>query len=762
VKLLSGCRGRGITNLRPSATLGALFASCALFVFTERLSAQAGPAGEGDSASTPAGMVPNPPRGSAALATAVRISSDVSIDGVLDEPFWATIEPIRDFVQRDPVDGGMPSEWTEVRVAYDEENLYFGWTLNDRDPDGIRATILHRGGRIAYDDHINIGLDTFDDDKNGYIFEINSMGTQDDALFVDEGSMDWNWDGVYHSEGRVTEDGWFLEVAIPFKTIRFPRSEVLRMGLILRRTIPRKNETMYWPHLPATYRSNYSTASQYGTLIGIEGVSPGRNVNVKPYVLGGAQHIGVAAPTNSVTDAGLDVKWAVTPALTLDLTYNTDFAQVEADNVQINFERFSLFYPEKREFFLERSGIFTFGDAGQSQVFFSRRIGLANPIIGGGRLTGQIGRFTVGLLNLQTGEAAGAGGANNAVTRVRADLGRRGTIGGIVTNQQGDEWSRSAGADLQFRFLGSSSFEVWTARTWEETPASPAAEGEERGLAGGFGAAAINLNVRNARYGATAGYTNIGTDFAPALGFVRRPDQLRLNGELAFTPRFERSTWARQLNVTASASAIDGQDGVRQSSDRAVNASFNFQTGDSFGGSATRRFERLVNPYSVRQGAQVQPGDYIFSTVSFNLRSNATRKYSANTSLSTGEFYDGTRTQWNVGAAAAFSRHLSIATSVGRNWVDLPIENGTFTTTVVDFTVRAAVSRKLFADALFQYDDVSGRIQSNIRINWIHTPGSNLYLVFNSGYNTGDLLDPAQSRWESRTGVAKLTYLWAI
>jgi hypothetical protein len=705
-------------------------------------------------------LVPDPPRGASAIARAVRIDSRPRIDGVLDEPFWAAIEPITDFVQRDPVDGGYPSERTEVRIAYDAQNLYFGITLYDSDPGAIRASTLHRGGNIGLDDHIVIGLDTFKDRRNGYIFEMNSLGTQDDALYTDESIQDWNWDGVYTSEARITDEGWVLEVAIPFTTIRFPRAESLEMGLLVFRSIRRKNETVFWPHMPATYQSRYAQASQYGTLVGLDGIVPGRNLQVKPYLLGGGQKSGLAVPTNRVADAGVDVKYSVTSSLTLDLTYNTDFAQVEADNVQVNLDRFSLFFPEKREFFLERSGLFAFGETGQTQVFFSRRIGLDNPIVGGGRLTGQVGRMSVGLLNLQTGQEGGRTGANNGVARVRADLGSRNTVGGLVTNlQRAGEWDRSAGADAQLRFLGSSSFDVWAARVWDgEAPATA----PDRGPAGGRAAGAASLRVRNATYGAAAGYTNIGRDFDPALGFVRRRDQVRWNGELAYTPRFDGSDWARQLNLFARAEDIHGQDGGVQTKRQSLDGQLNLRSGDNAGASITRRFERLVVPFRIRQGVEVPVGDYTFDAVSASVRSNQSRPFSGSGSVSLGEFYGGTRTELRASGGVIVGPRLNLTAGFNRNLVSLPVANGEFTTNIVDLTVKAATSRYLFADVLLQYDDVSRRMQGNLRVNWIHTPGSNLFLVFDTGYNAGDLLDPRDSRWERRTGVAKLTYLWAI
>ena len=700
----------------------------------------------------------SPPRGASALARAFRIHTPPVIDGVLDEPFWADLEPVTGFVQRDPVDGGVPSESTEVRIAYDEDFLYFGFLLHDADPSGIRANTLHRGGMIGLDDHIVIGLDTFRDRRNGYIFEVNALGTQDDAIFTDESieREDWNWDGVYWSEARITDRGWTLEVAIPFTTIRFPREEVLEMGLLFFRSIRRKNETVYWPQIPATYRGRYAQASQYGTLVGLEGITPGRNLQVKPSLVTGAQKFGAGAPANRVGEVGLDLKYSVTSSLTMDLTLNTDFAQVEADNVQVNLDRFSLFFPEKRDFFLERAGLFAFGDAGETQVFFSRRIGLENPILGGGRLTGQVGRLSVGLLNLQTGREGEAEGANNAVARVRADLGPRTTVGGLVTNLAGaGADQRSAGGDLQFRFLGSSSLDLWAARVWaDREEGAPSPRGTEAGSA--------SLRLRNATWGGALAFTSVGEGFDPALGFVRRKDQRRWSGELSFTPRFEGSTWARQLTLNLGEVDVRGQDGAFQTGRRSLDGQFTFESGDGVGATLARREEVLALPFQIRPGVRVPAGSYRFSTLTVSGRTNGSRALSGNASASMGDFYHGTRTELRFTGGITVSPRLSFQPSVARNDVSLPVDGGNFTTHVASVNVKSALSRWLFGDVLVQYDDVSRSLQANVRINWIHTPGSNLFLVLDTGVNTGELPEPGESRWERRTGVVKLTYLWAL
>ncbi|NNL29460.1 MAG: carbohydrate binding family 9 domain-containing protein, partial [Gemmatimonadetes bacterium] len=376
-----------------------------------------------------------------AVAVAVRIEARPVIDGVLDEAFWRTIDPITDFLQRDPVDGAPPTERTEVRIAYTEEALYFGMMMYDSEPELILGNILQRGGWIDKDDRVMIALDTYQDRRNAYLFEIGSLGAQDDALISDESGQDWNWDGIYTTEARITDEGWVLEVEIPFTTIRFDDPTAPEMGIVLYRNIRRKNEHAFWPHIGQEYRGGITQVSQYARLTGLQDLRKGRHIEVKPFAITGATRP-AGGPTDTEVDAGLDVKAALSSNLALDLTYNTDFAQVEADNVEINLTRFDLFFPEKREFFLERAALFQFGAQRETEVFFSRRVGLDGDIVGGGRLTGEVGPFSVGALSLATERIDPMAPPNevtewSSVARLQGNLRPRTTVGGIATSKDG-------------------------------------------------------------------------------------------------------------------------------------------------------------------------------------------------------------------------------------------------------------------------------------------------------------------------------------
>jgi hypothetical protein len=699
---------------------------------------------------------PLAPTGAALTAIAAPVDQAPRIDGVLDEAFWETIPPITDFRQRVPVDGDFPTERTEVRIAFDSDAIYFGFRLFDSHPDLIRRSILQREGRIDEDDHIWIGLDTYHDGRNAYIFELNSFGTQGDALITDESMTlsDWNWEGVYRSEARVTDEGWTLEVAIPFTTIRFEDAEAPEMGVAIRRAIRRKNEEVFWPHIPQRYRAGFNQVSQYATLSGLQDVRRGRYMELKPFAILGGQKLSENPDTDVLDDIGVDFKYAITSNLTADLTWNTDFAQVESDNVQVNLTRFSLFFPEKREFFLERAGLFSFGEARQTEIFFSRRIGLINEIRGGGRMTGQVGPLSVGALSLQTGDLDTGTeilpGSNNTVVRFRGEVFPRTTVGGMFTSlQNGVGHNRVFGADTQVRFWGSSTFEGWLANV------------DDSGT-GSSSAGSLKIDVRPQRwYSVGGGFQSIDAGFNPGLGFVRRTDMVKYSGSAAWTPRFESNSWARSLVAALLVDRVDGQDGVQQGSSQLMHNMFSLESGDFVMLNVRRRFERLAADDFI-QGRALPAGDYEFSSVDAIVSTNTSRTVSGRANVTLGNFWNGTRTTYGGSLKWKTGPYLTLTPAVSRNDIDLPVTGGQFSTTVTSLNVLGAVSRDLFANALVQWDDVSKALQANIRIDWIHAPGSDLFVVFNTGYQTGVLLDPRDTRWLQRTGVVKLTYLKAF
>ncbi len=694
-------------------------------------------------------------------ATAVAIPTPPVIDGILDEDFWLDIEPVTGFRQREPVDGAVATERTEVRIAYTPTALYFGMSMFDSEPEGILGNILQRGGWIDKDDNVLIAIDTYNDGRNAYLFEVGSLGTQDDALISDETTQDWNWDGIYTTETRITEEGWFLEVEIPFTTIRFGDAVAPNMGIAFVRSIRRKNEQVYWPHIGQEYRTGIRQVSRYAPLAGLRDLQKGRHIEVKPYLIAGVESE-EATGTNQDTDIGLDVKASVTSNFTVDLTYNTDFAQVEADNVQINLTRFNLFFPEKREFFLERASLFQFGASQEAEVFFTRRIGLEADIVGASRLTGQTGPVSIGAMSLWTEAVTSPDPATreatvpaawNNIARVRGDLPGRTTLGAIFTAKETNAGhNRVAGADLVSRFWSSSSFFLWGANVWDADVSK---------TSGSSFAGQAELILQNDLYLFELTRTQIGEAFAPDLGVVRRPNQKRWGGQIGARPRFETSSWARQLSVILGSNWIEGINGRKQSHLLQLSNRLDFQSGDNINLRVTERFERLETPALIN-GRKLPARDYTFRSAQIDFSPDRARGLGVNGRFSFGDFWNGTRTQIGGGFVWIVNKHLTVDTDAHWNNVSLPVLEGDFSTTLLSTRLEAALNRKLFAYALLQWDDVSNEFQANVRVDWIHTPGSDLFIVLDTGYLTDALDDPRDTRWLRKTGVVKLTYVRAF
>ncbi|MGD8413730.1 MAG: DUF5916 domain-containing protein [Candidatus Latescibacterota bacterium] len=713
-------------------------------------------------------LVPAPTK---TAVTAVFVEDAPKIDGHLDEEIWRWIEPITQFYQVWPDDGAEPTERSEARVAYDRDNLYFAFKFYDRHPDLIRAKNFERGGRNSRDDHAYIGLDTYQDGRNAYLFEMNALGTQDDATVTDEG-LSWesfSWDAVFISETIIDDEGWSMEVSIPFRQIRFPKGEELEFGLMLSRMINRKNERVIWPHIGLEFGGSsfgsLSVVSQYGTLKGLNDIRRGKNIEIKPYITTGAQEFrndlaDTRTESDFKTELGVDVKYGVSSNVTLDLTVNTDFAQVEADNVQLNLTRFSLFFPEKREFFLERAGLFEHGNLRSSQTFFSRRIGLTEQILAGARLTGQAGKFSFGFLNIEEGEKMadvfGANSKNNTVARVRASVFPRGAVGAILTNLHEEErFNRVLGFDAQYRFWSSSEFTTWFTNVWDTNP-------ELNNQQAGH----VLLRLQNNLYGATASFNSIGAHYQPELGFVRRLNMREYALEGLYRPTLNlTSIPLRRLNFYAIGDYIEGQDGEKQTVTGSFSVEAEAYTRDRIEFAADHSFERLTEPFAIRPDATIPKGDYTFSRFSLEGSTDDSRNVFGSASAQVGGFFEGNRIDLGTGIGWRQSRHLTIEGKVDYSKVDLPIENGRFNAMTGSMSILGAVNRKLFAKALIQYDNFTRNVTANIRLDWIHTPGSDLFLVFNTSYHVAEegnehLFDPHRGViLNSQAAIAKLTYL---
>ncbi|MEM1095159.1 MAG: DUF5916 domain-containing protein [Bacteroidota bacterium] len=704
---------------------------------------------------------------SAAAVTAVFAEDAPRVDGRLDEPLWQQIEPITVFTQVWPQTGEAPTEDTEVRIAYDRDFLYFAFRNHDRTPSLIRARNLERGGPNGNDDHIFIGLDTYRDGRNAYLFEMNALGTQDDALVTDEdiGFESFSWDAVFYSETVIDENGWTLEAAIPFNQLRFPDEEEVEFGLMLSRSIIRNDERVIWPEIGLDRGSSFmalATVSQYGVLRGLRGIQPGRNLEIKPYGISGAQQArpDVNLPAESAqftADAGVDIKYGITSALTLDASVNTDFAQVEADGVQINLSRFSLFFPEQREFFLERAGLFEHGTGRVTQTFFSRRIGLTESILAGARLTGQVGPLSVGMLNIETGpelgDLLGSASTNNTVARVRADVLPRTTVGGIVTNFDNRERRNTAvGVDAQARLGQNSEISTWFTQVWDTDP-------ERSSTAGLFFG-----QLANDRYGISGAYSAVGRNYDPALGFVRRRNYQRLGTSTFLRQPLDDEPYGLRLFYSdIDVSGFWSLDGVLESSEAEFEVFLETVRAHEGGVGVRRAFERLEQPFEIREGQTVPIGDYGKTQAFANVQTDESRPLYGEVGVEYGGFFSGTRAEFEFELGVRPSPGFAAEAEIQHSVID--IGNGAFAATVGSLSLSTAFSRDLFGKTLIQYDNFSKQLRANIRFNWIHTPGSDLFVVFNTAYALGedDPLDPRRSVvLLDRVAIVKLTYLIRI
>lgn len=680
----------------------------------------------------------------------------IVIDGELNENTWLKIDPEDKFTQRLPNDGSEPSEFSEMKIAYNAEFLYFGFVFYDKNPELIRATILNRGGWLHRDDKVEIALDTYYDRRNAYLFEINPLGTQDDALITDErrpSGDDWAWDGVYFSQGKITDQGWVMEVAIPWTTLSFPEDEELKMGLAVKRYINRKNESVIWPHIGLEYASDIYQVSQYGTLTGLKHLKQGKNLKIKPFVLGGTQteQEGERPIHSTIKTAGVNLYYGLKSNLTLNLTYNTDFAQVEADNVKINLSRFDLFYPEKREFFLERSKLFAFGSPREAELFFSRNIGHTQDVLGGGRLYGQAGRFSVGVLNIHTRGDGDELGTSYSVFRLRTDILTRSSIGAIATNvSTGGETNSALGLDGQMRFWGSSSVNGWIAGLTDSALKHSVFSGN------------VNLGLRNDRYFLDLGYTNIEQGFTPKLGFVRRTDIIRKSARLGFTPRIgSGDNLIRQLRFHIGGKTYNNQEGLLINSTIEGEISAVLESRDRLGIALSQEMDHLEESFFLKPEVEIVKGRYVDRRLKIYGRSSQNRRIFGNIQLDSGDFYSGSRIGVRGSLGMQFSNHLTIYGNLERSKVDLPMDHGQFTAQVFGLTVEAALNRQWFGKAFIQYDNFSNIIQAYWRINWIHTPGSDLFIVFNSSYLLKDE-SSFNPHLQNQAKVIKLTYLFQL
>ncbi len=678
------------------------------------------------------------------------------LDGKLDDAAWTTADRANGFVQRDPDEGAPATEATEVRVVTDGTNLYFGVRCSDRDPSGILARELRRDDELATDDTFAIILDTFHDHRNGFVFRINPAGAQFDAMITDEGrTVNATWSEEWLVETRVADTGWTAEIRIPLRAMRFAASDLRpAFGIDFERVIRRKNEQTYWNSYSRNY--DFNQLSQGGHLVGVERLTASSRTRFKPYVnssvfaRGTGQHA-----TKLGGEAGVeDLKYTLTPGLTFDLTVNTDFAQAEVDDQIANFERVPVFFPEKRDFFLEGAGLFEFGvargEGDEVKLYHSRRIGLSDegraiPIVGGAKLAGKVGeKYTVGLLDVQTDRQGGRAGSNFGVFRLRRNVLSRSSVGVFATNRQagGPDFNRVAGLDANFVVLRHLTLRAVGGRS--------STGGVTRGQSFGWTGWEWNDDLIVSGFD----YYRLGENFRSDVGFLERTGVVKYSPHFTISPR-PKTGRVRQYGFGLRVDHFRRlSDGELEAETYHGAANIRFQDGSNIRITPHHRRENLLRPFKLPGGLLVPPGRYSWfyfpNTYSFNPAWKLTG--SVQYRIEPGYFGPGgLRQTWNVNPIVRLSQNVSAKIDYSLNRVQLP--HGTpVNVHVVNTRMDVSFNREWLTSTTFQYSNTRDLVGVNFRLRYRYGPNHDLFVVVNS---VGS--DPDPLRQVDRSVTIKLT-----
>jgi hypothetical protein len=697
---------------------------------------------------------------------AVRTAKPITVDGNLDDPAWQRAEVIDRLIQKEPQDGETITEPTEIRILYDDEYLYIGVVCNDSQPDGIVASEMRRDAPLQDNDYFEIYLDTYHDHRNATYFMTNPLGARRDALIRDEGSrINWDWDGLWYSKTQRDERGWTVEIAIPFYTLRFEAAEKQTWGINFGRHIARKREEAYWAPIfrDLGYFGKYKI-SFFGNLTGLEDLKEGKRLHIMPYVIGGGIQEEDENSLSPSGDLGLDLKYRLTSNITADVTINTDFAQVEADLEQFNLTRFSLFFPEKRGFFLEGADLFYVGELFDPfeppgmRFFYSRTIGLSEdgeeiPVMGGFRVTGKTGSYSLGILDMLTDrvsytvddEDVHIERTNHAVFRLKKDFLEKSTIGAMFLS--GDSldsthYNRGAVFDINLAFGQSFRAEGFLGKT-----SSPDLEGKDW-------AGNLDMNYNSDFFVGRLAYTDIGENFNSEMGYVPRVDMKKFRANFGIGPR-PKILNLRQSFFFVDLIYIENHAGQLESRSQSLGTFNIFQNGSNLYLGYVQSYEYLEDPFEIKEDVFIPEGIHRFNFLSGLFHSDRSKKISIRATTYLGEFYNGNLYRINASGFLKFSKHLNIEFIYDYNNFDLPVNGGHFSTNIAATRVIYSFTPDLYAKAYLQYNDDEGVFRSNFLIRWIYKPGANIYFIYNETREVGDRMF-----LQDRVVMIKMTFLF--
>ncbi len=695
-----------------------------------------------------------------ASVRAVRLVTGIRLDGVLDEPVYEAVPAVSDFVQQMPVEGAPATEKTEAWILFDEANVYVSGRVWDSAPpsEWVANEMRRDTPQLRENDSFWVAFDTFNDRRNGIAFYTNPLGAIGDFGITNEGNPNGDWNPVWDVRTGRFEGGWTVEMAIPFKSLRYRPGPLQRWGLQIRRLVRRKNEQTYITSVPISAgRRGFFRMSDAALLVGIDVPDSGSNLEIKPYGISGVTTDLTLDPprrNDGAGDYGVDVKYGITRNLTADLTWNTDFAQVEVDEQQVNLTRFNLFFPEKREFFLENRGIFDFARGGGPSrrdgalrligsgrsseeslaptLFYSRRIGLQAgavvPITGGARVTGKVGDFDVGALNMLAGARAGddvrAGvePTNFSVARIKRDVLRRSALGVLVTNRSvslaGDGASQTFGADGTFSFYDNVNAVAYLART-----RTPGRTGRDMSYQG-------QLSWNGDRYGFEAEHLTVEDNFRPEVGFWRRENFRRSYGSARFSPRPASIEAIRQFRLEGAFDYVEAADtGLVETRQAQLAFLTEFENSDRIGVSAAESYEFLVEPFEPGRDVVLPVGGYRFRDFETTYTLGGQRRLSGVLTVRAGEYFSGTiRSIGFRRARFVLVPQLAVEPTVSVNWIETP--QGAFRADLLVSRITWTLSPRMFFSGLVQYNSSTRTVSNNLRLRWEYSPGSELFVVY--------------------------------
>lgn len=654
-----------------------------------------------------------------------RIETKLDIDGNLDEPEWLEAPMIGELYSVEPVEYGTPSRKTDVKVLYNEDYLYFGVICYEDNPDDIVSHILERDGDTDTSDYISIVLDTFLDHRNGYNFIVTPAGARiDGTINSNSESVSLDWDGIWYTETSITSFGWIVEIAIPFKTLTFNPSND-SWGFNLARVIRRNQEVLKWAYPSRNaYMSNFSTA---GEIRGITGIRQGIGLDARPFVMGS-----VSSDRNGKqdegTDVGADLFYNITANLKASVTVNTDFAETEVDERQINLTRFPITYPEKRDFFLEGGDLFKLQKMAYTVIpFFSRRVGLYAgmqvPINWGVKLTGRIGEYNIGFLDVQTDETAFLESQNLMALRVTRNLWDQSYAGIVFTNgdPSGAGYNRLYGGDFHYgtsKFAGDSNLFIDANFLHTDSENLPDEDSDEWLVA---------IDFPNDKFDFYFEVQSIGANFYPALGFAQRIGVTLTNSNFSWMPRPD---WEplRKMVFGWRLGMVWDSDGVLSEASGALNLlQLIFQSGDEVGLNLIYKYDRLVDDFEISDGVRIPLGEYSYFNYNAYFETSEKRDLSGYMSYQWGDYYEGDREILSAGCEYKPSEKIALAAALNYNDINLP--GGNFTAEIYSFRFNYNLSADLSWKNLVQYDNESKILGLFSKLRWIIEEGNDLYLV---------------------------------